>query len=147
MNYKTFWNGISIRLVTRHGNWKLLSTSKMGLPKCGQLAKMSVLMWKIRWGIRCPDLCVLCNCSDESPSHLLFNYSYNRSLLLSFTKRSDECLWKVMNAPIPSIEDIRIGDLIEGFNWLTKGIPTWVYIGMCYQLYVGSHGRKETVNW
>ncbi|KMZ70597.1 hypothetical protein ZOSMA_199G00340 [Zostera marina] len=98
---------------------------------------MSVLMWKIRWrylntfnkirrrGMRCPDLCILCNSSDESPSHLLFNCSYTRSLLLSFTRRSDECLWKVMNAPIPSTEDIRIGDLIEGINRLTKGSPAW----------------------
>lgn len=105
-------------------------------------AKMFVLfsqLWKIywnylrnfsklrNWGIPCPNACLLCNCVDESPSHLFYNCSFPHHLWLKFAAWANQSVLKALNIPNPVTYWQEI--LLEGLREWQNVVNVGGYVG------------------
>lgn len=86
------------------------------------------------WRIPCPDLCVLCSATDETPDHcfkkktpdhLFFNCSYARELWQSFTDLTKDVVWKIANRSSSTTTDWRIGEKIKSIQRFKRKTTCW----------------------
>lgn len=106
-----------------------------------QPAKMLVLLWRIRWSYYTYSIgSGLGGCNGHISAYFVIRLTrlHHIDVLIvilpgglaallpgGFTERTGQGILEVLNIPIPRLGDLRIGDIIEGINLMTKNSPCW----------------------